>query len=202
MKRHVTLQHVSDMNHYVYRLDSEDGEYYIGVRSTPHAPEKDRYMGSGRWCSESKISGRKITKTILTIHESRESANQTELTLIDEHWGNPGFKNRKKITGSGTLGMTFPRSEWMMGNDFHAILDSEVWMESNDTRILWMTMMGLADRTGLVWVAGPILAHFARLGIDQFNDSISRLEELDIVEKVGNVWEIKDHVCKTLHSNS
>lgn len=68
--------------HYVYRLESEDGDFYIGVRSCFDSPSTDDYMGSGKWPRLMRKAGKKITKTILSEWQSREEAEAEETRII------------------------------------------------------------------------------------------------------------------------
>lgn len=46
---------------------------------------------------------------------------------------------------------------------FESILASTIWAEPTDTRIVWVTMLAMADRDGNVQASVPGLAHFARV---------------------------------------
>jgi hypothetical protein len=46
---------------------------------------------------------------------------------------------------------------------FSTITDSTVWMEPNDTRIVWIAMLAMADQWGRVLASIPGLAHRARV---------------------------------------
>ncbi len=48
---------------------------------------------------------------------------------------------------------------------FNSIVTSSIWRESNDVRIIWITMLALADKDGEVWASVGGLAHTA--GIDR-----------------------------------
>lgn len=48
---------------------------------------------------------------------------------------------------------------------FSSITESTVWAESSNTRIVWITMLAMADRRGRVWAAIPGLANRARVPI-------------------------------------
>lgn len=47
------------------------------------------------------------------------------------------------------------------------ILASTVWQEPNSTRIVWITMLALADRNGEIAASIPGLAHLARVSIQE-----------------------------------
>lgn len=50
---------------------------------------------------------------------------------------------------------------------FSTITESTVWFEPNPTRILWITMLAMADRVGRVHGSVPGLAHRARITIEE-----------------------------------
>lgn len=50
---------------------------------------------------------------------------------------------------------------------FSSITDSTIWAEPNETRILWITMLAMADRHGYVGASIPGLAARARITIEQ-----------------------------------
>jgi hypothetical protein len=58
---------------------------------------------------------------------------------------------------------------------FNQILDSTIWQESNETRILWITMMAMADRNGEIMASIPGLAKRAGITIE---DTVTGLEIL------------------------
>jgi hypothetical protein len=62
---------------------------------------------------------------------------------------------------------------------FNSILASTVWREPNEVRILWITMLAMADRTGLVEGSVPGLADFARISVDSCRDALARLSSPD-----------------------
>lgn len=49
---------------------------------------------------------------------------------------------------------------------FSSILRSTIWSEDNDTRLVWITMLALADRDGYVGASLPGLAHEARVSLE------------------------------------
>jgi len=62
---------------------------------------------------------------------------------------------------------------------FARILDSTVWREPDPIRILWITMLALADRDGVVHCTVPGLADRARISIEQCRAGISRFTDTD-----------------------
>lgn len=49
---------------------------------------------------------------------------------------------------------------------FSSITESTVWCEPANTRLVWITMLAMADRMGRVWASVPGLANRARVPVD------------------------------------
>lgn len=60
-----------------------------------------------------------------------------------------------------------------------SILASSIWGEKNHVRILWITMLAMADREGFVGAAIPGLAQLARLSIEEVKDGLEVLKSPD-----------------------
>lgn len=84
------------------------------------------------------------------------------------------------------------------------ILASTVWQEPNSTRIVWITMLALADRNGRVFASIPGLAHLARVSITEAEaalatfcapDSYSRTPDNEgrRIEPVNGGWRLLNH---------
>lgn len=58
---------------------------------------------------------------------------------------------------------------------FNSILASTIWRASDATRIVWITMLAMADKDGVVEGSVPGLADFARVTLD---DALHALDEL------------------------
>lgn len=87
---------------------------------------------------------------------------------------------------------------------FGSILRSTVWGEPDATRIVWITMMALADRDGIVEASVPGLAHDARVTLEQAQaalstflapDPHSRTKDFDgrRIEEVRGGWRLLNH---------
>lgn len=87
---------------------------------------------------------------------------------------------------------------------FSSITESTVWMESDHTRLVWITMLAMADRHGRVLASIPGLAHRARVPIGSAQDAIktflapdkySRTETNDgkRVEPIDGGWRLLNH---------
>ena len=87
---------------------------------------------------------------------------------------------------------------------FSSITDSSVWAEDHATRIVWVTMLAMADREGRVHAALPGLARRAVVTLEEAERAIGRLTAPDpysrsrehdgrrIVEVDGG-WQILNH---------
>ena len=62
---------------------------------------------------------------------------------------------------------------------FADILQSTVWSEDSDTRIVWLTLLLLAEEDGLVRATAPGIAHLARVPLDRTCAAIERFESPD-----------------------
>lgn len=71
--------------HYTYKIEFETGHLYFGSRSCRCLPEADSYLGSpcthkNYWSEYTPI------KKILSLHKTREEANEYENILIEWSW--------------------------------------------------------------------------------------------------------------------
>lgn len=55
---------------------------------------------------------------------------------------------------------------------FSSITESSVWMETDHTRLVWITMLAMADKHGRVWASIPGLANRARVPIESAEEAI------------------------------
>lgn len=62
---------------------------------------------------------------------------------------------------------------------FNSILHSTIWSESNDTRILWITMLAMSDRNGCVNASVPGLARMAGITVEETQASLAKFQEPD-----------------------
>src|SRR6266498_1320588 len=87
---------------------------------------------------------------------------------------------------------------------FYTMLDSTIWREDKDTRILWTTMLLMAGKEGVVEASLPGLADRARLTIPETEaalvklmapDPHSRSKDFDgrRVKAVPGAWIILNH---------
>lgn len=87
---------------------------------------------------------------------------------------------------------------------FNSILASTIWREDDKTRIVWITLLAMADRYGVAEGSVPGLADFARVSVDDCRaaleklmapDSDSRSHEFEgrRIAKVDGGWQILNH---------
>ncbi len=62
---------------------------------------------------------------------------------------------------------------------FASITESTVWMQPDHTRLVWITMLAMADRRGRVFASIPGLAHRARIDVDLTQSAIKTFLEPD-----------------------
>jgi len=62
---------------------------------------------------------------------------------------------------------------------FSSIVHSTIWREPNTTRLLWITMLAMADRDGIVHCTAPGLADLARISLEECREGIKCLESPD-----------------------
>lgn len=87
---------------------------------------------------------------------------------------------------------------------FSSIIDSTVWRESKETKIVWITMLAKCDKFGVVEASLPGLADCAKVTLDECKqalmvlsspDEYSRTKEFDgrRIEEVDGGWSILNH---------
>jgi len=57
---------------------------------------------------------------------------------------------------------------------FHKILDSTIWLEDNETRLVWITMLASCDMNGMVDIPLPALANKARVPLEACQRAVER----------------------------
>ena len=87
---------------------------------------------------------------------------------------------------------------------FNSILDSTIWQESNETRLLWITMLAMSDKRGEVLASIPGLAKRAGISLPDCEraltvllspDPYSRTEDYEgrRIEAVDGGWILLNH---------
>lgn len=64
-----------------------------------------------------------------------------------------------------------------------SILGSSVWLYDNETRIVWITMLALCDKDGIVRLSPGMVAHMARVSEDGAAKALERLQEPDSISR-------------------
>lgn len=62
---------------------------------------------------------------------------------------------------------------------FATLIHSTIWREDLHVKVLWITMLAMADEQGDVWASIPGLADAARVSIEQCQDALTRLSAPD-----------------------
>lgn len=62
---------------------------------------------------------------------------------------------------------------------FSSIIASTIWREDKETKIVWITMLAMADKHGVVEASLPGLADMARVTIEECEAAIKCLSEID-----------------------
>lgn len=87
---------------------------------------------------------------------------------------------------------------------FNTIVTSTIWQEDKDTKILWITMLAIADFDGKVSGSIPGIANIAGLTIEECNCAMNRLKSPDPysrtqdfegrrIQEVEGGWIILNH---------
>ena len=63
---------------------------------------------------------------------------------------------------------------------FNTIITSSIWEEDNETRILWITMLALANRDGVVLAAPKRLAKLANIPVNKCQQCLQTLSAPDV----------------------
>lgn len=87
---------------------------------------------------------------------------------------------------------------------FSSIVASSIWCEDDKTRIVWITMLALADRNGIVEAALPGLANAARVSVEECRMAVKKFQQPDPdsrstaldgrrVEKIEGGWKLLNY---------
>lgn len=87
---------------------------------------------------------------------------------------------------------------------FQTILQSTIWCEPDSVRVVWITLLAMADRDGLVHASVPGLAKEANVSILQASDALKRFKSPDEysrtqehegrrIEDVDGGWRLLNH---------
>jgi hypothetical protein len=87
---------------------------------------------------------------------------------------------------------------------FSSILTSTIWQEPKETKLLWITMLAMSNRDGVIEGSVPGLAKTAGLTIEEVVDGLQRLKDKDFwsrtktnegrrIEDVDGGWRLLNH---------
>jgi hypothetical protein len=87
---------------------------------------------------------------------------------------------------------------------FQSILDSTIWQEPLATKVVWVTMLAMADREGRVWAAVPGLAHRAGVTVGECEQALAKFQSPDPYSRtqadegrrvvvIDGGWELLNH---------
>jgi hypothetical protein len=87
---------------------------------------------------------------------------------------------------------------------FSSITASTIWAARDQTRIVWITMLAMADQHGRVWASIPGLANIARVPIDACEAALEELKSPDKysrtkdhdgrrIEDIDGGWRLLNH---------
>ncbi len=62
---------------------------------------------------------------------------------------------------------------------FNSILASTIWREDDKTRIVWITLLAMADKNGVAETSIPSLADMARVSLDDCEAALEKLKSPD-----------------------
>jgi hypothetical protein len=87
---------------------------------------------------------------------------------------------------------------------FSSILASTIWREPNEVRLVWITLLAMADKDGIAEGSVPGLADFARIPVEATREALARLSAPDPdsrsqeqdgrrIEPVDGGWRLINH---------
>jgi hypothetical protein len=87
---------------------------------------------------------------------------------------------------------------------FASITESTIWSEPHTVRIVWITMLAMADRHGRVWASIPGLANRSRVTLEECEDALDRFQKPDKysrtpdfggrrIEPIDGGWRLLNH---------
>ncbi len=87
---------------------------------------------------------------------------------------------------------------------FSSITESTIWTENSETRLVWITMLAMADSRGRVWASIPGLANRARVTIEHVESALEKFlgpdkysrtpdNEGRRIEVIDGGWRLLNH---------
>lgn len=146
-------------------------------------------MGSGVWPKQCRRSGVTLEKSIISTHPSREEACIAESQLINAYFGNEMLMNKYFGVQNHPLGPreVIPRKPVVyIDTNF---LRSAFWVtESVEARIVWITMLLMADAEGHVKSSINGISGASGVSVEECSTAIE-------VMKSKNQWDSDDMVA-------
>jgi hypothetical protein len=62
---------------------------------------------------------------------------------------------------------------------FSSIVGSSIWDEDSDIRVVWITMLAMADASGYVEASIPGLARFSRVSVEKTQEALTKFKSPD-----------------------
>lgn len=87
---------------------------------------------------------------------------------------------------------------------FSSITESTIWCEPSDTRVVWVTMLAMADRCGRIWGSVPGLANRAQVSLKATEEALQKFLSPDPysrtpehegrrIEVIDGGWRLLNH---------
>lgn len=87
---------------------------------------------------------------------------------------------------------------------FSSITESTIWVEPSNVRLVWITMLAMADAKGRVWASVPGLANRARVPVEDVEEALNKFlgpdkysrtpdNEGRRIEKIDGGWRLLNH---------
>jgi hypothetical protein len=88
---------------------------------------------------------------------------------------------------------------------FSSITTSTIWCESSDTRVVWVTLLAMANRRGQIWGSVPGLAKVAGVSMEACEMALKRFMEPDTysrtkvaegrrLEEIDGGWKLINYI--------
>ena len=69
---------------------------------------------------------------------------------------------------------------------FSSIVHSTIWREPHHVRLVWITMLAISDKNGIVEASVPGLADLSRVTLDECKDALNRMQQPDEYSRSTN----------------
>lgn len=87
---------------------------------------------------------------------------------------------------------------------FSSITESTIWCEDAETRLVWITMLAMADKKGRIWASIPGLANRARVPVEATEKALDKFLSPDAysrtpdhegrrIEPIDGGWRLLNH---------